>query len=111
TAWPGYVPTNYDHTFRGAMTAADALAESRNIPALLILAEVGVERAVGMMDSFGLHTLGRAKHPYGLSLAIGGAEATPLELAEAYATLARGGIWKPVTLIADERPIEHRVMR
>lgn len=101
-AWPGYSPGNYDRTFRGPMAAADALAESRNIPALLVLARVGVERALGVMDSFGLRTLARAKHPYGLSLAIGGAEASPLEIAEAYATLGRGGIWRPVGLVKSD---------
>jgi hypothetical protein len=86
-AWPGYQPSNYDRAFRGPMPAGDALAESRNIPALVLLGQVGVERAVGVMDSFGLGTIGRSKQAYGLTLAIGGAEATPLEIAEAYATL------------------------
>jgi penicillin-binding protein 1C len=110
-AWPGYVPANYDRTFRGTMTAAEALAESRNIPALVVLGRVGVEKAVGILDSFGLHTVARAKRAYGLSLAIGGAEATPMELAEAYATLGRGGVWKPVRLVQSEAAVEHRVMR
>jgi membrane carboxypeptidase/penicillin-binding protein PbpC len=34
-----------------------------------------------------------------------------MELAEAYATLARGGLWKPVKLVQDEAAVEHRVMR
>jgi penicillin-binding protein 1C len=96
SAWPGYQPNDYDRTFRGNLTAADALAESRNIPAMLVLAKVGIEPAVGVMDAAGLHGLARSPERYGLSLAIGGAEASPMEIAEAYAALGRGGISKPI---------------
>ena len=98
-AWPGYVPANYDHQFRGELTAAEALAESRNIPAMILLANVGVSRAIGAMEAVGLRTLARSPQRYGVSLAIGGAEATPQEVAEAYATLARGGIHAPVRFV------------
>lgn len=108
-AWPGYMPANYDRSFRGAITAAEALAESRNIPALLLLSEVGVDRAIGIMGSAGLRTLSRTGRQYGLSLAIGGAEAAPMELAEAYATLARGGVHVRSTLTFEPptyRPVQ-----
>ena len=100
-AWPGYAPANYDRQFRGPMAAADALAQSRNIPALLVLSRLGVERATGTIESLGidLHR-GRAR-PFGLSLAIGGAEATPLEIAGAFAALARGGEFKQVTYVVE----------
>ena len=48
------------------------------------------ETAVGLMESLGLTTLARSPKRYGLSLADGGAEATPMELAQAYASLGRG---------------------
>ena len=99
SAWPEYEPNDYDHGFRGQLTAAEALAESRNIPAMLVLARLGAEPALGTMDAAGLHALARSPQRYGLSLAIGGAEATPLELAEAYATLARGGTHLPIRLL------------
>jgi penicillin-binding protein 1C len=100
-AWAGYAPANFDKTFRGRMSAADALAESRNIPAMLVLSKVGIERALGNMEQAGLKTPSASARRYGLSLAIGGAEATPLEVAEAYATLARGGVHQPLRLILD----------
>lgn len=90
-AWPGYQPNDFDRTFRGNLTAGEALAESRNIPAMVVLSKMGVESAVGLMDAAGLHGLARNPQRYGLSLAIGGAEATPMELAQAYAMLGRGG--------------------
>lgn len=90
-AWPGYTPANYDRSFRGAMHAADALAESRNIPALVLLSQVTVDRAASLMGLAGLRSVARSPDRYGLSLAIGGAEASVIEVAEAYATLGRGG--------------------
>jgi penicillin-binding protein 1C len=98
-SWAGYEPADYDRKFRGNITAGDALAESRNIPAMLVLAQVGVEPAVGVMEAAGLKTLAKTPGRYGLSLAIGGAEASPKELAQAYAMLARAGVGKDVSLI------------
>jgi penicillin-binding protein 1C len=89
-AWPGYEPSDFDRTFRGKLTAAEALAESRNIPAMIVLSKVGVQPAIGVMEALGLHGLAQNPGRYGLSLAIGGAEVSPLELAQAYASLGRG---------------------
>jgi penicillin-binding protein 1C len=103
-AWPGYAPANYDQEFLGRITAAEALAQSRNIPALRLLSRVGVTRAANVCGALGLQTLSRTPQRYGLSLAVGGAEATPLEVAQAYATLARGGCPRAVTLRLDDAP-------
>jgi penicillin-binding protein 1C len=99
-AWAGYEPGNYDRQFNGPMPAAAALSQSRNVPALVVLSKVRVERAVEVMRGCGLATLAKTPERYGLSLAIGGAEVTPMELAEAYATLARGGAHRNSTLAA-----------
>jgi penicillin-binding protein 1C len=108
-AWPGYLPANYDRSFGGEMTAAEALARSRNIPALVLLEQVGVERAIGVMDAAGLSTLARSKRRPGLSLAIGGAEATPHEVAQAFAKLAHGtGILRPAATAATMRALSSR---
>jgi penicillin-binding protein 1C len=96
-AWPGYEPRDFDRTFRGQLTAAEALADSRNVPAMLVLARAGVGHVAGVMHAAGLEALARSARPYGLSLAAGGAGATVLEVAEAYAGLARGGVGADVT--------------
>jgi penicillin-binding protein 1C len=103
-AWPGYEPNDYDRSFRGSVTAADALAESRNIPAMLVLQKVGIDSAVGVMDAAGMNGLAQSPRRYGLSLAIGGAEASPMELAEGYAALGRGGMIRPVQLTQMNEP-------
>jgi penicillin-binding protein 1C len=65
---------------------------------------------VRVLEDLGLTTLGRAEDS-GLALTLGAAEVTLEELANAYAALARGGVWRPARLIADE-PMggERRVM-
>ena len=105
-AWAGYQPGDYDRRFDGPEPAAVALARSRNVPALVVLSRVGVARAVGVMGAAGLATVARTPDRYGLSLAIGGAEVTPAELAGAYATLGRGGMVRPVTWVTpfSDRP-------
>jgi penicillin-binding protein 1C len=110
TAFEGYEPSNYDRQFAGKISAADALAQSRNIPALVVLSRVRVDRAVEVMRGCGL--LGLAKKPerYGLSLAIGGAEVTPMELAEGYATLARGGMHRTITLSTPGLPLQPQAL-
>jgi penicillin-binding protein 1C len=98
TAWAGYMPANFDRTFAGNLPAAEALARSRNIPAMTLLERVGIARTVGVMESLGIATPARSSRPPGLSLAIGGVEATPMEIAQAYAALARDGIARPARL-------------
>jgi penicillin-binding protein 1C len=104
TSWAGYEPSDYDRDYRGALTAAEALAESRNIPAMLVLGRLGVDAAVGSMEAAGFKTLARSPVRYGLTLAIGGAEASPIELAQAYAALARGGEARPIQFILNQPP-------
>ncbi len=105
-AFAGYEPDNYDRQFAGKMSAADALAQSRNVPALVMLSKLRVDRALEVMQGCGLAGLAKTPDRYGLSLAIGGAETTPMALAEAYATLARGGVHRPATLLTQRGEIE-----
>ena len=90
TAWVGYTPRNFDHSFRGEIDADAALAESRNLPAMMLLSKVGVADAIRMFCALGLDGLATSSRPTGLTLAVGGAEASAWEIAQAYATLARG---------------------
>ena len=100
--WAGYQPGDYDRRFDGPEPAAVALARSRNLPAIWLLSRVGVARSVGVMAAAGLGTVGRTPNRYGLSLAVGGAEVTPMELAGGYATLGRGGVARGAWLLCTE---------
>jgi 1A family penicillin-binding protein len=86
-----YAPNNYDHTFHGIVPLREALASSYNVPAVRVLAAIGLERAFETGRRFGLTTF-RDPSRYDLSLALGGGEVRLLDLTAAYAGLAAGGV-------------------
>ena len=100
TAWAGYEPRNFDHSFCGQIDADAALAESRNLPAMILLAHVGVGDMTRTLGSLGICSI-TSDRPVGLTLAVGGAEASAWEIAQAYATLARGGQSRQAAFIQD----------
>jgi 1A family penicillin-binding protein len=85
-----YTPANYDQVEHGPVLARTALASSLNIPAVLTLQHVGLERLLAEAGSLGITTLGDPDQ-YDLSLALGGGEVNLLELTAAYGALADGG--------------------
>jgi len=86
---PPYRPVNNDGKFWGPMSLRAALANSRNIPAVWALQQVGLPGLLEMAERLGIHSLTRLD--YGLSLTLGGGEVTLLEMTGAYAALANGG--------------------
>jgi penicillin-binding protein 1C len=86
-----YEPVNYDGQFHGPVRLRDALANSYNIPAVLLLQDLGVPALLDYGRQLGLATWQGDSSDYGLSLTLGGGEVTPLELTTAYATLANAG--------------------
>ncbi len=85
-----YSPVNYDGRFRGPVSMKNALAQSINIPAVKTLYLAGVGNTLETARSAGITTLNEPER-YGLSLVLGGAEVTPLELANAYSIFANDG--------------------
>jgi len=97
-----YRPENYDRRCRGPVRLRLALGNSLNIPAVKALASVGGARPLcERLAAWGITTLDQPAEHYGLGLAIGGAEVRLLELTNAYATLARLGVYKPIRLRLD----------
>ncbi len=95
-----YDPVNYDGRFHGPIRLRDALANSYNIPAVLLLQDIGVPRLLEFAKTLGIASLGEDASRYGLALTLGGGEVTPLELTAAYAVLANGGYRvPPVTIL------------
>jgi len=86
-----YSPVNYSRRFHGPLRMRQALANSYNVPAVLVLQDIGVPRFLEFARRMGIESLGDDAGRYGLSLTLGGGEVTPLELTSAYATLANGG--------------------
>ncbi len=91
-----YSPQNYDDKFLGPISLRDALAQSRNVPAVKALYLAGIEDSLTLAKQMGLETLTNAKQ-YGLTLVLGGGEVRPLDMASAYAVFAADGIKRPTT--------------
>lgn len=95
---PGYCPVNYDGTFHGLVEARFALGNSYNIPAVKVLALNGIDNFINFATQMGITTFNDPSQ-YGLSLTLGGGEVKPYDMAEAYGTLANGGIKQPLIAI------------
>ena len=90
-----YCPRNYDNTFRGAMSLQRALELSRNVPTVKLANDIGVEKVIESALAAGI----QQDIPPNLSISLGAADVTPLELASAYAAFANGGNRIEPTLI------------
>ena len=86
-----YTPVNYDGRFHGPVRLRAALANSYNVPAVLVLQDVGVPHMLEFARQMGINTWAGDSSQYGLSLTLGGAEVTPLDMATAYGVFANGG--------------------
>ncbi len=106
-----YHPSNYDKTFHGLVSARNALSSSMNVPAVKVLMLVGVEPAVGRLRELGLSHLEYGEF-YGPSLALGSADITLWELANAYRTLANQGRYSELRFLpAKDEPVFRNVMQ
>jgi membrane peptidoglycan carboxypeptidase len=99
-----YSPVNYDGRFHGPLRVREALANSYNVPAVLLLQDIGLPRFLETAQAMGIGSFSDDPSRYGLSLTLGGGEVTPLELTAAYAVLANGGFRvPPVSILKIER--------
>jgi penicillin-binding protein 1A len=88
-------PHNYKNEYFGAVTMRKALELSLNTATVRLLERVGVSNVIALAKA--LHINGNFAP--NLSLALGSTEVPPLDLAAAYATIARGGVYLPPTPI------------
>ncbi|MEM8857459.1 MAG: transglycosylase domain-containing protein, partial [Chloroflexota bacterium] len=96
---PPYLPKNYDDRFHGPLLLREALGNSYNVTAVKAMEYVGTCDFIDFvrnrfqllsLDSAGCIETGRPTN-YGLALALGGGEITPMEMVTAYSTLANQG--------------------
>lgn len=106
---PPYVPKNFDDQFHGPVRLRLALGNSYNIPAVKALEYVGVCNFLAFLPRLGIELVDEgclesgAPRNYGLALALGGGEITPLQLTSAFAALAnRGHYIAPSTILRIE---------
>ncbi len=106
----GWEPSNFDRTYSGSMTAATALRQSLNIPALYIARETGLGRCFGIVESAGIRLPVDVNRRAGLSLVVGGIETTLVDLTNAYAMFGREGRYRKNRLFVDELCDEGRTV-
>ena len=92
-----YIPQNYDHQFKGWVSARTALGASLNVPAVRTLAMVSPEAFHKQLTAVGL-PLKEGGDYFGYSLALGSAEVSLLDLTNAYRALGNGGRYGPTRL-------------
>jgi penicillin-binding protein 1C len=94
-SYSDYDPANFDKSHRGVVTVRDALIHSLNLPAIDVEKRIGQPLFHARLREVGLHTLSDKAERYGLGLVLGNTEVTLLDLTNAYACLARGGVFLP----------------
>ena len=98
-----YSPRNYDGEFKGPLSMKNALAQSRNIPAVKALYLGGLEDTMKLARNLGITSLNRKPSFYGLSLVLGGGEVSLLEMTGAYSVFANDGVFnKPTGILLIE---------
>jgi len=85
---PQWIPMNSDGAFVGAIPFSDALAHSRNVVAVKVLMDVGMDTAIRTARDMGI----RSPLSRNLPLALGASEVTPLELTSAYTVFPNMGV-------------------
>lgn len=93
---------NYSGRFYGPLRLRDALGNSLNIPAVRAAAAVTPARLLDRLQALGFDSLDRHPDFYGEGLALGNGEVTLLELVSAYASLARGGVYRRPRILETE---------
>jgi penicillin-binding protein 1C len=102
TATGVYAPNNYNHRFYGPVSLRFALGNSLNVAAIRTLqAAGGPEFLHRRLRELGITTLDHSAEYFGLGLTLGNAEVRLLELANAFAAMARLGIYQPYRFLLD----------
>ena len=105
-----YHPKNFDEAYRGRISATEALRQSLNVPAVLLLDRVGLEPLYQFLRRSGLGTLTAPAEEYGLGLALGNCEVRLDELAAAYCMLANLGEHVPLRVLKSQHPAPRRLL-
>lgn len=93
-----YTPENFEHNFLGPVNTTQALVDSRNVPAVNLMAQLKAPGFYGFLQQAGVSGLKDEKF-YGLALALGGAEVTEEEMLRLYAILPNGGVMRPLVFL------------
>ena len=96
-----YDPQNFSHHYLGPVRVREALGCSLNVPAIVALSRVGARSSFYELRKWGFN-FPENLDDYGAGFILGNAEIRLIDLAAAYAGLARGGLAMPAKLVASE---------
>jgi penicillin-binding protein 1A len=82
-----WYPENFDNKFMGKVSLREALAHSRNLASVRLLQDLGISVAIEYAHKLGIES----EIPQVLSISLGSASLTPIEMAHAYSTIANYG--------------------
>ena len=99
----GFIPQNFDLNYDGAVPASDALRRSLNIPFVMLLKQYSVPKFYRFLKNAGITTLDRPADDYGLSLILGGAEASLWDVSAIYCDMARTLLKLPLTQLTTDQ--------
>jgi penicillin-binding protein 1C len=102
-----YNPENFDREFLGPIRACDALARSRNVPAVELTSHLSHPTLYEFLKTADVH-LPKPESFYGLALPLGGAEISMQDLVRLYAALANNGVLRPLRRVATDPPAKNR---
>lgn len=94
----GYSPKNNNNQYDGEVPMFEAVYKSKNIPAVWLLNEIGIQAGMDAAERFGIN-LGDANRQLGLALGGGELSVSPLNMAQAYSALANEGVMHEAHLI------------
>lgn len=102
---------NYSGRFNGDVTIRQSLASSLNIPAVKALHINGVKNSLKVAQDLGDKSYCKGSSDGGLAIAIGsGCNVRPIEHANAYASLARGGVYRPLSYVLEVKNSSGEIM-
>lgn len=102
---------NYSGKFYGEITLRQSLASSLNINAVKALSIVGIDNALEILHGLGDKSYCADNNTAGLSMAIGsGCAVKPIEHANAYASMARGGTYKDLAYVLEVKDRDNKVI-
>ena len=105
TGFGAYAPQNFDGFHRGTVTVREALTQSLNVPAIIVLNAVGPARLVARMKRAGITPVLPDQSAPGLAVGLGGLGITLRDLVQLYAAIARGGTAVTLRDGVDDKPI------
>lgn len=104
-----YHPQNYDKKYRGPVTLRESLAQSLNVPSVKVLYLAGLMDSIETASQMGITSLTDPDR-YGLSLVLGGAEVSLLEMTSAFGVFAEDGVLFPKTPIMRVEDAKGRIL-